>query len=158
MNLHSFMLADTLYSFLHVSLVDKSLQFHLFRIHNISLVHPTLPMSFQYTIKEEYFAIRSDGQYISFPISTDIMACQVSNGQFCQINTPLWTVDTSKSCSYALFIQIRNKINTFYTLSVINQTHDKAVNINDNFRVILTLENTRKLYIICLHFSYLIAL
>ena len=74
------MLSDTLYGVLHVPLVDKSSQFHPLRIHNIPLVHPTLQKSFQYTIQEEYLAIRSDGQYISFPVSIDIMACQVSNG------------------------------------------------------------------------------
>ena len=46
MKLQSFMLSDTLYAVLHIPLVDKSLQFHLFRIHNIPLVHPTLQMSF----------------------------------------------------------------------------------------------------------------
>ena len=51
--LQSFMLSDTLYAVLHIPLVDKSLQFCLFRIHNIPLVHPTLHKSFQYTIQEE---------------------------------------------------------------------------------------------------------
>ena len=34
--------------------------------------------------------IRSDTQYILFPMSTDILACQVSNGQFCHINSLLY--------------------------------------------------------------------
>ena len=50
------------------------------------------------------------------------------------------------------------KINTFCTLSVINQTHDKAVKINGNIWVISTLENDKKLCITCLQFSYVIAL
>ena len=47
----------------------------------------------------------SDSQYISFSLSTNIMAYQVSNGQFCHINSPIYTVDSSNSCSYALFLQ-----------------------------------------------------
>ena len=43
-------------------------------------------------------------------------------------------------------------------MSVINQTHDKAVNINDIFWAISTLESNKKLYITCLQFSYLLAL
>ena len=123
MKLHSIIISNTLCAVLHIPLADKSLQFHLFRIHNIPLVHPTLQKSFQYTIHEEYLAIRLDRQYISFPLSTDIMACQVLNGQFCHINTPIYTADTSRSCSYILFLQNRNKIYTFYILSVINQIH-----------------------------------
>ena len=65
-------------------------------------------------------SIRSDEQYILFPLSTDIMICQVSNGQFCHINPPLYAVDTSYSCSYALFLQDKDKINIFCILSVIN--------------------------------------
>ena len=111
-------------------------------------------MSFQYSIQEEYLAIRLGKQYISLPLSTDIVGCQVSNGQICHINTLLYTVDTSKSCSYVLLLQSRNKINTFYTPSVINQTQDKAVNINEYFWAISTLESNKKLYITCLQFSY----
>ena len=42
MKLQSFMLSATLYVVLHIPLVDKSLQFKLYRIHNIPLVHPIL--------------------------------------------------------------------------------------------------------------------
>ena len=46
----------------------------------------------------------------------------------------------------------------FCTLSIINQTQDKAININENFWAISTLESNQKLYIICLQFSYSLAL
>ena len=98
------MITNTLYVVLHIPLVDKSLQFYLFGIHNIPLVHPILKKSFKYIIQEEYLSIRSDEQYISFLLSTDIMACQVSNGQICHINSALYTTDTSNSCTYALFL------------------------------------------------------
>ena len=88
------MLSDALYAVLHIPLFNELLQFHLFRIYNIPLVHPTLQKLFQYTIQEEYLTIRLDRQYLSFPLSTDIMVCQVSNGQFCCINTPLYTAET----------------------------------------------------------------
>ena len=44
------------------------------------------------------------------------------------------------------------------TLSIINQTQDKAININENFWAISTLESNKKLYITCLQFSYSLAL
>ena len=77
------------------------------------------------------------------------MACQVSNGQLCQINPPMYVADTSKSCSYALFLKDKVKINSICILSVINQTQDKALNINI-FWAISTLQDdklsTIKLY------------
>ena len=131
-------------------LVDKSLQFNIYRIHNIPLVHPILKKSFKYSIQEEYLAIRSDSYYILFPLSTNIMACQVSNGQFCCINSPLYAADTSNSCSYALFLKNKESINQFCILSVINQKHDKAFNIIYTFGAISTLQNNKKLYMTCL--------
>ena len=148
------MLSDTLYVVLHIPLVDKSLHFNLYRIHNIPLVHPILKKSFKYSIQEEYLAIRSDSQYISFPLSGNIMACQVSNGQFCYINSHLYVADTSYSCSYALFLKAKVKINNFCILSVINQMQDEALNINDNFWAISALQDNKKLYITCLQCSY----
>ena len=82
MKLQSFMMWDTPYVILHIPLVDKSLQFNLYRIHNIPLVHPILKNSFRYSIQEEYLAIRSDAQYILFPLSTDIMAYQMLKVNF----------------------------------------------------------------------------
>ena len=68
----------------------------------------------------------------------------------------LWTPQSPAAMHY--FSKNRNKINIFCTLSAINKTHDKAVNINDNFEAISTLENNKKLYITCLQFSYSLAL
>ena len=82
MKLRFFVMSDILYVMLYIPLVDKSLQFNLYRIHNIPLFHPILKKSFKYSIQEEYLMIWSDAQYILFPVSTDILACQVSNGQF----------------------------------------------------------------------------
>ena len=88
MTLQSFMMLNALYVVLHNTLDDKSLQFHLFRIHNIPSVHPILRKSFRYSIQDGNFTFRMDEQYISFPLWMDIVACQVWNRQFCQINSP----------------------------------------------------------------------
>ena len=88
----------------------------------------------------------------------DIMACQVSNGQFCNIDSPLYAVDTSNSCSYTLFLQNKDKIYNFCILSIINQMQDEAININDTFWDISTLQNNKKMYITCLQYSYSLTL
>ena len=50
------------------------------------------------------------------------------------------------------------KINSVCILSIINQTHDKAITINDIFWAISTLSNDKVSYITCLQFSYTIKL
>ena len=90
------------------------------------------------------------------------MACQVSNGQFCHINSPLYVADTSKSYSYTLFLNNKARINNVCIFSLINQTHNERININDNFWAIYALQADKKLYIklyiTCLQFSYTIKL
>ena len=91
-------------------------------------------------------------------MSTDILVCQVSNGQFCHINSPLYTADTSVSCSYDLFIQNKDRINKLCILSMANQMQDEAININDTFWSISTLHDNKKVYIRYLQFRNLIKL
>ena len=141
------MLSDTLHVMLHIPLVDKSLQFNLYRIHNIPLVHPVLKKSLKCAIQEYYLTFRSDLQCISSPLNANIMACQVSNGQFCHINSSLCVADTSKSCCYVLFLNDKARITSDCILSLINQIHDEAINVNDNLWAISTLQDDTKLNI-----------
>ena len=69
------------------------------------------------------------------------------------ILTPLCVADTHKSCCYALILKDKVKMNDVCILSVINQTQDEALNINDNFWAISTLKDDKKLYITCLQVS-----
>ena len=43
-------------------------------------------------------------------------------------NSPLYAVDASNSCSYAFYLQEKDRINIFCKLSVVNQTWDEALN------------------------------
>ena len=65
--------------------------------------------------------------------------------------------DTSKSCSYTLFLNSKARINSVCILSIINQMHNGAININSNFWAISTLQYDKK-YITCLQFRYIIKL
>ena len=82
----------------------------------------------------------------------------VKYGQFCHINSPLYTADTSNSCSYAQFLKDKIQRNDVCILSVVNQTQDEALNINNNFWEISILQDDKKLYTTCLQYSYTIEL
>ena len=49
-----------LFVILTIPLVDKNLTFHLYRIHNLSLLHPMLQNFFQYEMEHRNYVIRSD--------------------------------------------------------------------------------------------------
>ena len=108
------MLSDTLCIVLHNPLVGKLCQFNLYRIHNIPLVHSVLWSHLNTPSRKSTLQLGHSQyiSYISFLLSANIMACQVSNGQFCHINCPLYAADTSKSCSNVLFLNDKSKINS----------------------------------------------
>ena len=84
------------------------------------------------------------------------MACQFPMVNFVTLIPP--HIQQTPQSPTAMPHSSKIKINTFCILLVINQTHDKAVNTNDNFWTITTLQNNKKFYIICLQFSYSLAL
>ena len=73
---------DTSFVILTIPLVYKSLACHLYRIHNLPLLHPTLPTSFQYEIEHRFFEINSDLSFITFPDNENVLNCIVSSGHF----------------------------------------------------------------------------
>ena len=158
MKLRLFMMSDTLYVILYIPLVDKSLQCNLYRIHIIPLGQPLLKNHLNIQYRKNTSQLDQMCNIFHFLVISDILSCQVSNGQFCCINSLLYSVDTSSSCNYALFLQNKDRINKFCTLSMVNQMQDGAFNISDNLWSISTLHDNKKVYISCFQFSYLIKL
>ena len=97
MKFQSFILSDTLYTVLHNPWLTNHYNLTFTGYTTSFLVHPILKKLFKHSTQEEYLAIRSDSQYILFPLSANIMACQVSNEQFSHIKSHLYVADTSKS-------------------------------------------------------------
>ena len=64
-------------------LIDRDLEFNLFKAHNLPLLHPELKKIFTYQINNPYLAIRSDGNYLTIPVHDDILTCTISAGYFC---------------------------------------------------------------------------
>ena len=52
-----------------------------------------LQKGFQYTLKEDYSASSSDGDYIMFPSTQDVTACALTKRHMYQVNTALHMVE-----------------------------------------------------------------
>ena len=153
LNIKAFVLDNILFIMLTVPLQDKSLTFDVYRIHNLPLLYPELLKSFQYDIYNSYLAIRKDSQYVAFPVQDEISGCQISAGHFCRLNSIIYSTISLKDCSYALFTNNKNNIEAYCSLTIKNQTRDKAVNINSNYWALTTLTPTI-LQVTCLTTSY----
>ena len=68
---------------LTIPLVDQSLVMNLYKVHNLSALHPELHVQFQYQLEGEYLAITKDKQYVALPTAQDIQICETTDRYLC---------------------------------------------------------------------------
>ena len=83
LKIDSFVHRDMLIVVLILPLVDKDLQFDLFKAHSLPLLHPKLKKFFTYDLDSLYIALQSDSNYFTIPLHDDILTCTISAGHFC---------------------------------------------------------------------------
>ena len=113
-------LQDYLILILTVPLVDQLLQMNLYKVHNLSMLHPTLNVHAQYELEGSYLATMMEGMFISLPIALDVKLCLVTNGHLCMFNQALYLVECTNWCIYALFINGKDKIKRDCFLKTLN--------------------------------------
>ncbi len=157
MKIEAFVEQDMLIVILVLPLIDKDLQFDLFKAHNLPLLHPEMKKLFTYDLESPYIALGRDGHYLTLPNHDDVLTCQISNGHFCNLNTPLYPTKDSKFCIYHLLVNDGEKIKENCKLEVSDYTHDSAVSLDQNIWALSVLEPI-DLHVTCLSYSYQIEL
>lgn len=122
LKLDAFVYNDIIIIILTLPLVNKDLQFDLFKAHNLPLLHPDIKKLFQYEVESSYVAICTDGNYLTLPKEDDILACQISAGHFCNLNTPLYPVKTTTFCVYHLLVNDLEKIEKYCKVTILDYT------------------------------------
>ena len=103
-------LEDRLMVVLTIPLIDSSLDVHLYRVHNLPMLHPTLGVQVEYELEGKYLAVLIHGMYVTIPHATDIKLCKMSQGHLCMLNHALYVVDHVEWCLYAIFTNSLEKI------------------------------------------------
>ena len=60
-----------------VPLTDKSQTLTAYKIHNLPILVPELHKCFRYNIPNNFRAITTNGLYITYPDSNEILSCQL---------------------------------------------------------------------------------
>ena len=123
-------LQDYLMLILTVPLVDQSIQMNLYKVHNLTMLHPTLNVHEQYELEGTYLVTMMESMLISLPTALDIKLCLVTNGHLCMFNQALYPVEGTNWCIYALFINDKDKIKRDCFLKTLNQTTNLAYSLN----------------------------
>jgi len=157
LKIDAFVHQDVLIVLLVLPLIDRDLQFEVYKAHNLPLLHPELKKVFTYKLPSPYLAIRADGNYLTLPIHDDILTCTISAGHFCNLNTPLYPTRSSKQCIYNLLMNQEEQIKENCELEIENYQQDQAINLEQNIWALSVLEVPTELHITCLTYSYEIA-
>ena len=123
-------LQDYLMLILTVPLVDHSLQMNLYKVHNLTMLHPTLNMHAQYQLEGIYLVTLMEGMFILLPTALDVKLCLVTNGHLCMFDQALYHVEHINRCIYALFINDQNQIRKDCFLKTLNQTTKHKVSMD----------------------------
>ena len=153
LKINAFVHRDMLIVVLILPLIDKDLEFDLFKAHSLPLLHPELKKVFTYDLESPYIALRMDSNYFTIPMQDDILTCTILAGHFCNLNTPLYPVSSTTECIYHLLVNNKDKIEEFCRVSIIDYAHDTAINLQDNIWALAVLEPT-ELHVTCLTYSY----
>ena len=123
-------LEDYLMLILTVPLVDQSLYMHLYKVHNLPMLHPTLHVHAQPDIEGSYLATVMDSMFITIPTALDVRLCLMTNGHLSMFNQALYPVECTKWCIYALFINDKEQIEKNCLLKTINHTSNLAYSLD----------------------------
>ena len=105
-------LEDRLIVIMTIPLIDNSLGMNLYKVHNLSMLHPRLGIQAEYKMEGECLAILVHGMYAILPHATDIKLCKMSQGHLCMLDHALYPIDHIEWCLYALFTNDLDKIKT----------------------------------------------
>ena len=142
---------------LTVPLVDHSLHMNLYKVHNLSMLHPTLNVHAQYDLEGPYLATMMDGMFISLLTALDIKLCLMTNGHLCMFNQALYPVDNTNWCIYALFINAMHRIKKNCILKTLNQMTKLEYSLDGYFWAISALAS-EKLQVRCVMDTHVVTI
>ena len=129
---------------------------NLYKVHNLSMLHPTLNVHVQYELEGPYLATMMEGMF-TLPTALDVKLCLVMNGHLCMFNQVLYPMGHTEWCISALFINDKNQIKKNCLLKTLNQTTNLAYSLNGYLCGISALV-TEKLQVRCMMETHVITI
>ena len=148
---------DCLMVILTIPLIDDSLNVNLYKVYNLPMLHPKLQIQVEYQLEGTYFATHMHGMYATIPKESDIKLCMMSQGHLCMFDEPLYPVEKTEWCLYALFMNDLSKIDL--NCKVIAMAgHTNLAHSLDGYLWAVSSLVTEKLQIRCLHHASVVTI
>ena len=136
------MVDDHLVLSLQIPLSDVATQLNLYRVHNLPLLHPKLKIRFRYNLENNYLAVLTNGTYYMLPSERQVTLCLATQGAWCQLTEPLYTLEKVPTCITSLYLKDSRLIAEHCGVSFTRHTTPTAVQIKPHVWLITVLEET----------------
>ena len=94
LKIKSLVYREALFMIVSVPPIDKSQTLTVYKIHNLFILVPELHKPFRYSIPNDIIAITTNGLYIMYLDSNEILSCQLSAGHLIPLTTLITVVIT----------------------------------------------------------------
>ena len=132
-----------------IPLTNQSLEMNLYKVYNLSALHPKLKIEFTYQIEGEYLAISKSRLYAALPTAREIRICETTEGYLCLMNQALYPAGKIEWCIYALFTQDQDKISEYCAINTQKRDANKAQGLGGYLWAVSSLKK-EKIQIRCL--------
>ena len=146
---------DFLLIILIIPLTDQSLEMDLYKIYNLSALHPKLKVEFTYQLEGEYLAITTNKLYAALPTAGEIRICKSTEGYLYLMNQAWYPVEKIEWYAYAQFTQNEDKERAHCTINTQKRDANKAQSLEGYLWAVTTLKK-EKMQIRCLSDSHVI--
>ena len=118
---------------LEVPLVDRTHRFTLLQIHNLPIPVPGMHLQVSYAFLPKYLAIDSSGQYVAYLSEDEIIACSVTQGGFCELNTAILPTFNLQTCEIALHHKNMDQTLKLCKVETSPSYRDNALSLHPNY-------------------------
>ena len=128
---------------------------HIFKIHNLPLVHPEYHVSAKYKIEGDYIMVDKKGMYVALPEENSLQICLMSDLGLCTMRNTLYPSKLVEWCIYALYIEDEEKIDKYcrYTFEHTDRNYAKSLG---GFMWVVSAIIAEKLQVRCLTETHVI--
>ena len=146
---------DFLLIILTIPLTDQSLEMNLYKVYNLSALHPELKVEFTYELEGEYLAITKNKLYAALPTAREIRICKGTGGYLCLMNQALYPIDKLEWCIYALFTNNEEKKREYCSINTHKRDANRAQSLEGYLWAVTAFE-PGKMQIRCLTDTHVI--
>ena len=96
----------------------------------------------QYAFLPKYLAIDSSGQYVVYPTEEEILACSITRGGFCELNTAILPTVNLQTCETALYQKSLEQTSKLCKIETSLSYQDNALSLQPNYWYVITRQPT----------------